>query len=180
MINVLLLLFLLSKGSNGVQQFSKPEEDISTEVNYEPAFNGMSEENPETNYYQHGPHFDQQEANTLQKKEELKTSEEHKYKTQSTKKDPNIFLKNEKDQRRDIGQFLDIFILSTLGAFFLLIIILVLCGSKSCVIKSMNGRKGIQKSIQYRPSKYEARVTPTPQDTNEDMGAHIPGIFILA
>ena len=44
----------------------------------------------------------------------------------------------------------------------------------------MNGRKGIQKSIQYRPSKYEARVTPTPQDTNEDMGAHIPGIFILA
>ena len=42
------------------------------------------------------------------------------------------------------------------------------------MIKSMNGRKGIQKSMQYRPSKYEARVTPTPQDANEEMRANIP------
>ena len=142
---MLLLFILICKGSNGVLQFSKQQEDISTEVNYDHAFNGMSDENQNGNYYQHGPEFDQQEDNTLQKEKEVKTSKEHKDKTQSTKKDPNIFLKNEIDKQQNIGQFLDIFIL---GAFFLLIIILVLGGSQSCWIKSMNGRKGIQRSMQ--------------------------------
>jgi hypothetical protein len=52
MITALLLLSLICKGSNGVLQFSKQQEDISTEINSEPAFNGMSEENPKTNYFQ--------------------------------------------------------------------------------------------------------------------------------
>jgi hypothetical protein len=177
--SVLFILFFISKSSS-VLQFSKQQEDISTEVNYEPGIDGMSDPNLETNYYQREPEYEQQEANFRQKERELKTNKEHKNKTQSTKKDPNIFLKNENGKRREIDKFLDVIILSSLGAFFLLIVILVLCGSKRCVIKSMNGRKGIQRSLQYRPSNYGARVTPTPQDNNEDIGSNTPGIFKLA
>ena len=38
----------------------------------------MSDQNPNKNYYQPGPEYEHQEANTLQKEQESKTNKEQK------------------------------------------------------------------------------------------------------
>jgi len=76
--------------------------------------------------------------------------------------------------------FLNIFVLSILGLFFLLIVILLCLGSNSCVKRFFLGRQRIRKALQYRPSKYKSRVTPSPSCSGDSVVTPPNSVFQMA
>jgi hypothetical protein len=76
--------------------------------------------------------------------------------------------------------FINIFVLSIIGTFFLLIVILLCLGSNSCVKRFFLGRQRIRKALQYRPSKYRSRVTPSPSCSDDNVGTPPNLIFQIA
>ena len=76
-----------------------------------------------------------------------------------TKKEPKIFPKTEREKKGGKLQTVDIIVFISIGVFFILIVAFLIFGSTTCEIKSMNGRKGLQRETQYR-------VSPAQHDTS--------------
>ena len=77
--------------------------------------------------------------------------------------------------------FPEIFIIATIAIFFSLIIMILCLGSTNCTQRFLNGRKRLQKAIQYRPTSAKSSVTPTQiEDTSEKEGIEMPGIFKIS
>ena len=92
-----------------------------------------------------------------------KTKNEEKKKHLVTKKEPKIYPKTETEKHGGEIQTVDVIVFVAIGIFFFFIVVFLFLGSKGCVIKSMNGRKGIPRGSQYIPSSQGARGTPSPQ-----------------
>ena len=143
----------------------------------------MFDDNPNPNYLMSEHDFDliraynRGHANNLNN--DRNTNENHRN-TRSTTEKENIKPINKPQLRKVYGTFLNIFIISVIGIFFLLIIFLLCLGSKSCMKRFLSGRQRLKKALQYRPSKYSARITPTPENTDAVMGTPVPGIFQIA
>ena len=81
---------------------------------------------------------------------------------QIARKEPSIYPKTESEKKGGKVQPMDYIVFVMIGIFFFVIITFLIIVSKTCVIKSMNGRRGILRKTQYRPSNKEERVTPSP------------------
>ena len=103
------------------------------------------------------------------------TKVEHNEKADEADKIPK-----EVDMMTTNTSLLNIFILTILGTFFLLIVFLLCLGSNSSVKMFFLGRQRIRKALQYRPSKYRARVTPSPSCSSDNVGTPPNLIFQIA
>ena len=62
----------------------------------------------------------------------------------------------------------EILIFSVLGFIVVIILVMLCLASQKCVQRFISARKALKKAMQYRPSKYSSRVTPTPSPSGQE------------
>ena len=89
-------------------------------------------------------------------------TDEERNNHQIARKEPSIYPKTESEKKGGKVQPEDYIVFVMIGIFFVVIITFLIIVSKTCVIKSMNGRRGTLRKTKYKPSNHEARVTTSP------------------
>jgi hypothetical protein len=147
--------------------------------------NGLIENNSNVKHIQNPEEYN---TNPRTFKEEYTKKIMHKFdmleNIQKTTEKENIVSKNNKTRNSQENSFPEILIMSFIGIFVFIILLLLCLGSKNWVKRFITGRQRLKKALKYRPSKYRTRVTPIPgeqiETVGDEMKTPIQGIFQIS
>merc|ERR1711892_241254 len=164
---------IMDTGALADVNLSLPTEGIKTDEENGIQFESETSSNEKFINFQHNSSPEQINRMFESSKEEDLSEKLHKYDKLENKQKPNKendhhSSNNNKSRRSQENSFPEILIMSFIGVFILIILLLLCVGSKSCVARFLTGRQRLKKAMQYRPSKYRTRVTPIPTENGTD------------